>query len=609
MCAINGFTGEDEARIKRMNAATAHRGPDATATLLRDGVALGHNRLSVIDLSPDAAQPMLSRDSRYAIVYNGELYNYKELREQLSGYPFRTSGDTEVVLAAFERWGTGAFARFNGMFALAIHDRKERSITLARDIAGVKPLYYAAEGKTLAFSSEVGGMAAYGASRALDLDSFDLYLRLQYVPGPRTAFAGIRKLRPGTYAVWKDGILTETSYQSPEALPDQHMTFSQAKSLVREAVDESVRRQLVSDRPLGIYLSGGIDSSVILDAASRLRPGIDTFSIGFALAAGEEQDKFNADSILAAKTAERYGASHHEFQIAPEEVLPALESAALHLGEPLANPTVVPMILLAQRTKAAGVDVVLGGDGGDELFGGYERYRWSVRADTFRSIPGPVRNLLIGMYPPLRKLNDEPGMERYMRFHFQKENTVQEIMGSGYRDGEVAKRAFADTFFSAGGDSLVQFMRADREAWLVDESLLKSDRLSMAHGVEARVPFLDAVVLDAAARVPSRYKTTLFDTKVVLKEAFRNRLPEYLFSQPKRGWQSPGAKWLRYPHIAAYAREVLSAGYHAGTDPLFDWDAVGTMLDAHIEHRRYSLTMLWSILSFRIWAREYNVTL
>lgn len=594
-----------------MDAATCHRGPDGTHDLVRDGITLGHNRLSILDVSAAADQPMVSSDGRFAIVYNGELYNFKELRRELRGYAFRSAGDTEVVLAAYAQWGTGAFARMNGIFAVAIHDRQEKSLILARDPMGVKPLYYAWDEKErkLIFSSEMKALFEAGVSRTLDTDAFDAYVRLLYVPGPATAIAGVKKLPPGSYGIYENGAFEIQAYASPPARPEP-MTFSDAAERVESAVDQAIARQLVSDRPLGLYLSGGVDSTVILDSASRLRPGIDTFSVGFSLAQDEEPEKFNADSLLAAKTAKLYGSTHHSFLITPEEILPAFTAAVRQMDEPVSNPTTIPMFLLAKRVKEAGIDVALSGDGGDELFGGYERYRWARRADLWQMLPRAVRHAAGRCLPALKKLEDAPGIERYARFHFQKEAIVREIMGGAYRSGDRTKERFAEACIDDEGvDPLTAFMRADRCSWLVDESLLKADKLSMAHSLEVRVPLLDLELVALADRIPSAYKAGAFHTKKILKEAFRHRLPSYLFKEPKRGWQSPGAKWLRYPHIAAFAEEALSPGYHTETDALFDWEAVARMLNEHRTQDRYNLVMLWALLTFRVWAREYDIKL
>jgi asparagine synthase (glutamine-hydrolysing) len=597
--------------VEQMNAATAHRGPDGMGVFVGDGVTLGHARLSVLDLSAAASQPMHSADGRYVIAFNGEVYNFGELKAELPEYGFKTTGDTEVVLAAFTKWGTDAFRRFDGMFAVAIYDRAERALILARDRMGIKPLYYSLEGNALVFSSEIKAILATGVSRALDMDAFDAYMRLPYVPGPATAFKSVRKLLPGTCATYRNGHLDIMRFAPELKSAVADLSMVDASKAVEAAVDTAVRAQLVSDRPLGIYLSGGIDSSVVLDAASRLRPGIDTFSVGFELTPGEEPDKFNADFAIAEQTAARYGATHHGFLIKPDEVLPAFIEAVRHLDEPLNNPTVIPMIILAQRTKEAGVDVVLCGDGGDELFGGYERHRWSARADLYQRLPRIIRRVLSRIAPRLAKLDDMPGAARYERFHFQKEKQVRELMGAAYRDGATFKESFRRRFAASPGSSdfAREFLLTDRETWLVDESLLKGDKTAMAHGLEVRVPLLDDVVVDTADTIPSRHKAGIFDTKKVLKKAFKHRLPGYLYKQPKRGWQSPGAKWLRHSQIAAFARTAFAPGYHPATDGLFDWPAVNTMLDDHISKKRYNLTPLWSVLAFRVWAKEFDVTL
>jgi asparagine synthase (glutamine-hydrolysing) len=612
MCAINGFTGEDAALLAAMNAATAHRGPDGSGAFVGDGVSLGHNRLAILDLRPEAGQPMSTPDGRFTIVFNGEIYNFADLKAELSGYVFRTTGDTEVVLAALATWGEAALPKLSGMFALALLDRRDGSLLLARDRAGVKPLYYSRDGGRLIFSSEMKAILAAGVPRTIDRDALDAYLRLGYVPGTDTMLASVKKLAPGHRLRWRAGV-AEISRFAPDAPAPVDRPFAESARAVEAAVDAAVRRELVADRPVGIYLSGGIDSSVVLDAASRVHPGISTFSVGFELDADEEPDRFNADAALAERTAKIYGAAHQTFYVGAGEVLPALALAARHLDEPVSNPTVAPMALLAARVKSTGVAVALVGDGGDELFGGYERYRWSARADLYQKLPGAARRALALGVPALAKLDDAPGVGRYARFHFIKEPLVREVSGEAYRGGEGFRASFAERFLSGAdaenGDFGRAFMSADRRSWLVDEALLRGDKMSMSHGLEIRVPLLDDLVADEADRTPTAHKVGIFGTKRVLKEAFRSRLPSFLLSQQKRGWFSPGAKWLRRGPVADLARAALLPGFHAPTDPLFDWPAVSRMLEAHVSKERYLFPSLWGLLAFRLWAREFDARL
>jgi len=600
MCAINGFSWSDEALVRLMNAVTAHRGPDGTGIFVASGISLGHNRLSIIDLSAAGAQPMKSTDGRFVLVFNGEIYNYRELRRELEPhYFFKSASDTEVILAAYNVWREKAFARLNGIFALALWDTKEQTLRLVRDPMGVKPLYYYQKGSRLIFSSEIKAILEHtDVPKRIDPLALDLYLRVNYTPGPLTLFAGIKKLLPGEMLTYCGGTVEIKKYSWKERAVLSRAPHAELAAELRERVRASVAAQLVSDRPVGLYLSGGIDSSVVLEGMARASGKVETFSVGFALKEGEQAEKFNADFVLARRTAKHFGATHHEVMVAPNEILPLLEEAVYHLDEPISNATIIPMLKLAQFAKKR-VAVVLGGDGGDELFGGYERYRLSLLSSLYQRLP----------LPHFGKLNTAPGVARYAQFHFLKEDVLQPLVAAPRHWRGAAQDFFAERFLKDAREPfLPQFMKADRESWLVDESLLRSDKLAMAAGLEARVPLLDLPLVSFADTIPLRDKVSLLNTKIILKEAFRGFIPDELLRQKKRGWFSPGAKWLRYPHIAKAAREILSPDYANATRDLFNWDVVRARLEGHLRGE-YHLTELWAILTLQLWARRFKVSL
>ncbi|MCE9643676.1 asparagine synthase (glutamine-hydrolyzing) [Candidatus Parcubacteria bacterium] len=608
MCAINGFTWRDEALAERMNAVTAHRGPDATDTFIEEGISFGHNRLAIIDLSPRSAQPMTDASGRYTLVFNGQIYNFKELKAELSDYPFRSEGDTEVILAAYIRWGKKAVERFNGMFALAIWDRENKELFLARDHAGIKPLYYAETERGLIFSSEIKGILEYDLPRRLNMEAFGRYLRLLYAPGPETMFEGIFKLPAGSRALYKDGKLSiETYWDVHNGVKTDSLTSAEWRRRVAAQVDASVAMQLVSDRPIGIYLSGGIDSSVVLDAVSRIRSNVDTFSVGFELGEGEQSERFNADFDLARRTAAHYGTNHHEVVMTTTDAAELFERAVWHLDQPVANATILPMFKLAAFTKDKAT-VVLGGDGGDELFGGYERYRLSLAASRYQKyVPGVLRSLL-SFHPTLSKLNTPPGPARIALFMAEKEEAVRRLLAPGIELPNL-KEVFAPHLVHDTRNFEDAFMEADRKTWLVDEAFAMADSMSMSAGVESRPPLLDVDMIELSARMPLSEKVSLRNTKVVLKEAFRGRLPAYLFNEPKRGWFSPGAKWLRREPFKSFAREVLSESYYPPTAALFNWTEISRMLEEHTEAKAYHLNQLWAVLTFQVWAKLYKISL
>ncbi len=595
-----------------MNTVTKHRGPDGTGIFVDAGVTLGHNRLSIIDLSDAAAQPMKSIDGKQVIVFNGEIYNFQELKKELaSSYPFQSASDTEVILAAYRAWGKECVKRLNGVFAFAIWDAPKKELFLARDPMGVIPLYYVEVGNRFLFSSEIKALLEYPVvSRQLDPMGAALYFRALYAPEPYTAFADVKKFPAGSYAAIKNGKAEVTEYWN--VFRADHSTiagsFAERTRLVRETVENAVLRELVSDRPVGVYLSGGIDSSIVLHSMARMRGNIDTFSVGFDLPKNAEPEKFNHDFFLARKTAKWFGTNHHEYLVTVAEAAKAWEHVVWHLDEPIANPTVIPMFLLSDMAKRT-VTVALGGDGGDELFGGYERYRLHRACRRYRQFPHALRHLL-NRSRRFEKLNTAPGVDRFALFFFQKDPILSQIFADGAFPLDAPAEFFRGRYFSGGAeeDSESHMMDVDAVTWLADESLLRSNKMSMSHGVEMRVPLLNRDVVQCALRIPTDEKVRLTGKKIILKRAFADVLPPHVLNQPKRGWFSPGAKWLRQEPMKTMMKEILSPSYYEPTRGLFRWDVIEKLHDAHVSGSAYHMPLLWSIASFQTWARRFRVT-
>lgn len=617
MCAINGVTTNDYARVERMNEATKHRGPDGSRIWEGNGVTLGHNRLAIIDLSDRALQPMKSASGKLSIVFNGELYNYRELKEELSanGCKFNTESDTEVLLTAFETWGEAMFPKLRGMFAFGIWNETTETLTLARDHMGIKPLYFREKDGVLAFSSELTAFTR--ENNVLDLTALFLYLEFQYVPSPHTLVQGIEKLAPGHVLMYSKGTRTMRRYYIPEngtGVPEENNAPSLGTSrMLYETIDEAVDRQLVSDRPIGMFLSGGLDSSIVLHHMSLHTPHIRTFSVGFEMVSGAEHEyeKFNADAHLAERTATHYGAKHTTYTLALSDVQNNLESILASLDEPVANPTAVAQHFLSRKVREDGVVVALGGDGGDELFLGYTRHRMLMAAQYFQKLPRTVQKILTQMNPRMKKLMTPLGAPFHVDIMANKEKTVTSLLKYDLSPYAVAQNYFNNRYAALGGthNPIEAFMYVDRATWLPDESLHRSDRTSMAHGLELRVPLIDLSVVTVADRISGNKKVTPFEGKQFLRNTYRPHLPAYLFSQPKRGWVSPGAKWLRDPKVHAFVKDALSSGYYSGLDALFDWEAVQVQLCDHVEKKGYHLYPLWNILAIQVWARKNNITL
>jgi len=608
MCGINGITERNEDLVLRMNTALRHRGPDATAVWTDGTVTLGANRLAIIDLSPGANQPIQSPDKRFTIVFNGEIYNYKELRSNLSRYPFKTQGDTEVILALYEKEGVLAFKKLDGMFAVAIWDARKEELVLARDHSGIKPLYYRHNGSLLAFSSEVKGILEdTRVTRVIDHGALQRYLRLRYVPGSQTLVKGIQKLPPASYGIFSKGKLHIEEYYRPALTPLTKLSRSDVVSKTRELIDASVQRQLISDRPLGVFLSGGLDSTIVLDAATKAGGTMETFSLAFELREGEQAEKFNADAQLAALSAKNYGAKHHEVMFSESEFIELLPSAIGFLDQPIGNATALAQLALANKAREH-IVVALQGDGGDELFGGYPRYRLSRMMDIYHYAPSNMRNAIAKLSPKLEKLNTPAGMRRIELFLFEKDEHVRRVIAPEFISSDPEKW-FADRYLNdrKEHDFTQLLMDVDRRSWLVDEALARTDTMTMGASLEARVPILSPDIISFASSISTASRVGLWQSKAVLREAYAARLPAHILNAEKRGFFSPIAKWIRRPKLQQLSREALSHGFHEGTDALISKDAT-SLLDAHV-HGGYAVNTLWALVTLRLWAREFDMRL
>lgn len=606
MCGINGVTRRDRKLVEAMNVVTAHRGPDGVGIYESEHVTFGHNRLAIIDLSENGAQPMKSSDGSLVITYNGELYNYRELRRELADYHFKSETDTEVILAAYAKWGVACLKRFNGIFAFALWDAQRGELVLARDQMGVKPLYYCVHDGVLLFSSEIKALLLSGVARTLDREAFSRYMRVADVLGPSTMFKEVKKLPPAHYAVVKGTTVTPVQYWDIDLKTKEEQSANTWHERIRTTLDAAVARQLVSDRPVGVFLSGGIDSSAVLASVVRAQGAARTYTTRFETGPLREGEGYNRDAELARQTAAFFGTEHTEITLRREDVIPLFEQALWHLDEPNGSATALSQLALARETSRD-VAVVLGGDGGDELFGGYERYRLSRVMDLYQKLPQAVRKWL-DTNSSLAKLNTPQGIARLALFHFTKQKSLDRVLAPALR-ADHTTTFFAERFCTDPNISFLEaLMDADRQM-LIDGTLLRTDKLAMAAGLEARVPLLDRELIELSARIPAEEKVSLFATKELFKDAVRDRLPGYLFREPKRGWSAPAGMWLEQPDMHAYAKEVLSASYYAPTKELFDWDGIAAMLSEHYGRTTSHRTMLWTLLSFQIWARRFAVTL
>ncbi len=614
MCGINGFNFKDEKLIQKMNGSIKYRGPDDDGFFVNGYFSLGQVRLSILDLSQKASQPMISENGRYIIVYNGEIYNFLELKEELrkKGYKFKSQSDTEVVLNLYQEKKEKCLEKLNGIFSLAILDQKNRSLFLARDRLGVKPLYYFWDKKRFIFSSDMKPiLKEKSVFREIDFTALNCYLRFLYVPEEKTFLKQIKKLKAGHFLILKDNKIKIKKYWEINNFKDKFNNFSEAKKAVKQQVEKSVARQLISDRPMGIFLSGGIDSNVILSVISNnnlLGAGrkIKTYSVGFETDA--EKEKFNADFNLARQSAKFFGTDHHEILISDKMIYDNFEEVVRKMGEPFSNFTNFSVYFLSQIAKKK-VAVVLGGDGGDELFGGYPRYYYSRLISYYQLLPKFFRYFFldkvgIKLFGNKFKKFSAVGLDKFLAIRMQGNKDIKKILKKDFFNVNAPEEYFAKFFNPPKTDDYEKnFMYIDLATWLIDESLLRTDKMTMAHGLEQRVPLLDYKLVELAFQIPTKFKIKGKNTKYILKESFKNNLPDFIYQAGKRGFFAPGAKWLRRG-LKPLAYEILSPAYNKSGQEIFNFNEIKKILDNHINGKKYNLNLILSLMTFQVWQKH-----
>jgi asparagine synthase (glutamine-hydrolysing) len=592
MCGINGFNFNSREIIEKMNAKIRHRGPDDEGYYLDGNISLGHRRLSIIDLSDKGKQPIFNEDKSLCIVFNGEIYNFEELRQDLekAGHRFYSRTDTEVVLHLYEDKKEDCLKLLNGIFAFAIWDIKNKELFLARDRIGVKPLYYFFKDNKFIFSSEIKAILEHDIKREIDPDALNHYFRLMYVPAPLTMFRNIYKLPQAHYLKLSFRALNPepkiSKYWDVEDF-EEIKSKEEIISKIQELMRKSVKGQLISDRPVGIFLSGGIDSTSVLGITREFKKDkIKTFSVGFNI--NDPNDKFNADLKLAHETAGFYGTEHHELFVGTKDVLDNLEKVIYHLDEPIAEPTQIATFLLSETAKRE-VAVVLGGDGGDELFGGYKRYYYSHMLSKYLPI---IPKFLM--------------TEVYAKFMFQKEPEINKVLSRDINNSITTRNFFLNKIKGYRVGIAKNFMLVDLKTWLADESLMRTDKMTMAHGLEQRVPILDHYLVELAMKTASEHKMASKEQgKAIFIEAMKNYLPSHILgSVRKKTWQTPMSEWLR-TDLNKFATEILSSGYCSESKKYLDFGKINEMFREHVERKKYNLDLVWATIVFQVWSKLY----
>jgi asparagine synthase (glutamine-hydrolysing) len=613
MCGICGVVSAGDSvdleRVARMGRTLVHRGPDSSGELNDGTAALAARRLSIIDLET-GDQPIANEDGTMHVVQNGEIYNYRELRRELerAGHRFRTHGDTEVILHLYEQNGARFPERLRGMFAAAIWDAERRRLLLTRDRFGIKPLYYRAAGGELTFASE---LRAFPRGE-IDLDALEAFLAFNSIPAPLTIFREVRKLPAGHTLVWENGNVSIDRFARPAPVPANEQRTDEEAELVEELrarMRDSVRAHLVSDVPVGVLLSGGIDSSLLAALAAQETPGpVRTFSIGFEERSFDELD----DARLVAQL---YDTDHHELVLRPDAalLLPALAEA---FDEPFADSSALPTYLVSQLA-ASEVKVALSGEGGDELFGGYYTYAADLLAERAAPVARLLRPLVERLPSSEAKASFDYRAKRFVRAAhlpaLERHHAWKEIFSADARAAlTVQSRSSFDPvdllrtryMQTRGADELARLQDVDLGVYLVDDLLVKTDRASMAHSLEARVPYLDTVVSNLALALPRWHKVRGLRKKLLLRKAAEPLLPRRIVYGKKRGFSIPAAAWLR-GELVPFARETLAPD-RLRRQGYFRPEAVQRLLDAHVAGREDLSRQLWGLLAFTLW-HEHQV--
>ncbi|MFL5482610.1 MAG: asparagine synthase (glutamine-hydrolyzing) [Gemmatimonadaceae bacterium] len=628
MCGIIGYVGAFSAeQLTHANCAQAHRGPDADGIWFdhRASVGLAHTRLSIIDLSVNGNQPMIGEQKEIVLVFNGEIYNFRELREELvqKGYRFRGHSDTEVLLQLYVEYGAQMLPRLNGIFAMALWDGRTRSLLVARDAFGVKPLYYTEAAPGFAFASELKGLLQlYTVERTLDHEALHRYLSFLWCPGDATPLKSVHKLGPGEALTVRDARIRErwTWYQLPQFRPIQsRLDVRPSVEKTRASLRAAVQRQMVADVPVGAFLSGGLDSSSIVAFAREAASDIECFTID---AEGDGVDGFVNDLPYARLAAKHLGVALHSIRVEPGAMANDIEGMITQLDEPLADPAALNVLYISRLARQHGIKVLLSGAGGDDIFTGYRRHAALAYEPFWRWLPSPVirtirnasRNLdkrrpsfrRVGRIFDGAHLNGDERIANY--FLWASESDLR-----GLYTPAMAKRVAAGSALAPMLDflrplpesigPLERMLALEQRFFLTDHNLTYTDRMSMAAGVEVRVPFLDLDLVETAAQIPSRMKQRGLTGKWVLRKAMEGLLPREIIYRSKSGFGAPLRAWMR-KELKPLVNDVLSPTAVRDRG-LFDTAAVRTLLADNESGRKDAAYALLSLMSIELWCRTY----
>jgi asparagine synthase (glutamine-hydrolysing) len=586
MCGIAGILKFDSTNtsfreIRKMTDVLAHRGPDGEGTYTNKAIGLGHRRLSIIDLEA-GQQPMHFQNGNLTIVFNGEIYNYPTLRENLmkSGCQFGTHSDTEVILALYSEKGLNGFKELVGMFAFALWDERLQKLILCRDRSGMKPLYFHKSAQQFTFASEIKAIrAACPGIYKLDNSAINYYFSRQYIGGTSTVFEGVHKIKPGTcLEIYSDGSVSESVFWSLNTEPYPTSISSEVVEKTDDLLKQAVESHLISDVPVGIFLSGGIDSSTLLSYASgHSRFELQSFSVGFG-----GNNELN-ETAYAKRLAAHYGTQHYEIQVTEKETLEYLPHIISYMDQPIADYAVIPTYIMS-LFAAQHVKVVLSGEGADELFGGYERYNAYALLDKL-----PFSSLFKSTIPP----------PQVFRTHKRRNLLSKEVFVENENLPQL-KQMLDDKSTAHSGGHLNSMLATDMKNWLVDDLLIKVDNMGMLASLEARMPYLDHRLIDYVSRLNGKHKVTYSQKKILLKQIAEGRLPDYIIKRKKQGFTVPVGDWLQKALRPQFEEIVLS---NKENQEWFDLKFIRQLFENHLQGKSHRLE-LWALFVFCLWKEQ-----
>jgi len=620
MCGIAGYVGKGNREdLENMISAIKHRGPDNDGVFLVGNVGLAHARLSIIDLSEWGRQPMFNNDKTIGIVFNGEIYNFEELRNELVriGYKFKSNTDTEMIIYLYEKFGESCFEKLNGMFAIGLYDFRLGKLILARDKMGKKPLYWGIFGDTLIFGSELKAIMRHRVfKKELNLEAVNKYLTYEYVPTPHSIFKNVYKMEPASYLVYQNKEIKKTKFWEIE-FNDSDISLDEAIVRLDEKINESVRLRMVSDVPLGVFLSGGLDSSTIAYYAQKNSSRkIKTFSVNF------EEKSFD-ESKYAQKVSDILGTEHYDQLLTTKNLIETLSTIDL-IDEPIGDASIIPTYLLSKHARNY-VTVALGGDGGDELFAGYPTFQADVLAGIYEKIPTLIKKIFLE-----KIIHKIPETDNNFSLGFRLKTFVKGLggdkkyrhhrwLGSFYK--EEKEKLFKREIWNEIGtkkyfeeiDYYLKNIKAEdcrnkmlglyMRTYLMDGVLVKADRASMKNSMEVRSPFLDSNLVEFVNSLPFPFKLKGFTTKYILKKLMKDKLPKNIVYRKKKGFGIPLSSWLRN-ELKKFCDGMLSEG-KIKKQGLFDYDYIAKLKDEHFNENKDNRKKLWTLMAFMIWYEKY----